>query len=200
MQRTLYSFKLWNSVAIALECTVGNFCTVIVKERHDWLVHSSIPLYISWFSESVSVHILVILVEHWVLSGSPFSVCIWSWWVLWQDSAATPIEQVWVVCECLSVNAVIVHDKWSVESETSTKTTNYEVNNPSVSNPASSIEAFNWEFTNDQETENTSSLSSSGVVGPVEIRSVDWSGDFVHFTTWEPTCDNLKVLFGLWGP
>jgi hypothetical protein len=29
-------------------------------------------------------------------------------------------------------------------------------------------------------------LSTSGIVGPVKIGSVNWSGNFLHLAAWEP--------------
>ena len=43
---------------------------------HNRLIHRTIPLYISRLSLSVSISILMILMEDGGLSGSPFSVSI----------------------------------------------------------------------------------------------------------------------------
>ena len=84
--------ELGSRVAISLESTVGNICAMVVKVRHDRLVHGTIPLDVSGLSESVSVHVLVVLMVDRGLSSSPLTVSIRNWRVLGQDTADIPEE------------------------------------------------------------------------------------------------------------
>ena len=113
----------WGSgVAVSLEGTVDDISTSIDEIRHDWLILRAVPWNISWLSNSVSVTGLVVLMEDWSLSGSPLSVSIWNWWVLWENSSQVPPEEVWIVHQGSSVELMIVHDNWSLVSESSSKT------------------------------------------------------------------------------
>ena len=82
---------------IALEGSVVNLGTVIVQEWHHWLVHRTVPLDISWLSISVSVDVLMVLMVHWLLAGSPFTVSIWNWGVLWKDTSQSPVHEIWMI-------------------------------------------------------------------------------------------------------
>ena len=84
-------------VNIASESSIVDVGAVVVQIWHHWLTHGTIPLDVSWSSVPVSVDILVVLVEDWVLAGSPLAVCIWNWRVLWKNAAHCPVEEVWVV-------------------------------------------------------------------------------------------------------
>ena len=148
----LCSFKLWSRVAVSLESTVDNIGSLIHKIWHNWLVHRSIPWYVSWLSHSVSVTGLVVLMEYWSLSGSPFLVVIWNWRVSWQNSSQIPPEQVWVVQESSGIEFLIVEYNWSSESKTSTKSLGDEIVDVEISQPASNIEVFNWELSNNGKT------------------------------------------------
>ena len=127
------SLECWNSVTVSLEGTVDNICADIVQVWHDWLVLTSIPRDISWLSESVSISGSMVLMVDWSLSCSPFSVSIWKRWVLWKNSGAGPVDQVWIVDKSLGVESIIVHNDWSIVEKTSSKTSDDEVNAPSVS-------------------------------------------------------------------
>ena len=127
------SLELGDSVDVSLEGTVDDICACIVQIWHDWLVLTSIPRYISWLSESVSICGSVVLMVHRGLSGSPFSVSIWNGWVLGKNSGACPVDQVWVVHQCLCVEGIVVHNDWSVIEETSAHTSDNEIDAPSIS-------------------------------------------------------------------
>ena len=43
-------------------------------------------------------------------------------------------------------------------------------------------------------------MGTSGVVGPVEVRLVDGSGDFLHLAAGEPTSEDSELAFSLWRP
>jgi len=77
------SLELRGAVAVSLEGSVDDASSHIYQVRHDWLIHGTIPLYVSWLSLSVSISSSVVLMEDWGLSCSPFSVSIWDRWVLW---------------------------------------------------------------------------------------------------------------------
>ena len=87
---------------------------MIVKVWHRGLVHGTVPADEARSSVSVSVHILVVLMEHWVLSSLPLAVRVWHWWALWKNAADVPVEEIWVVTESLHVKGMIVQDNWSV--------------------------------------------------------------------------------------
>lgn len=130
---SVYSLEGGDSVTVSLEGTVDNICAYVVQVWHDWLVLTSIPSYISWLSESVSVGGSVVLMVDRGLSGSPLSVSIWERWVLGQHSSAGPVDQVWVVHQCLSIEGIVIHHNWSIVEETSAKTSHYEVDAPTIS-------------------------------------------------------------------
>ena len=110
---------------------------------HDWLVLRSIPRNVSWLSDPVSVTGLVVLMEDWGLSCSPFSVSIWHRWVLWKNSGNVPPEQVWVVQESSIMELVVIEDDWSLVSKTSSKSLRNEESHIGVGQPASDIEVLN---------------------------------------------------------
>ena len=124
--------------------------------------------------------------EHWVLACSPLAMRIGNWRVLGKDTTDIPVKQIWVVSKCLCVDSMIVHNDWTIVLKTTANTANDEVDAPSVSKSATGIEVFNWQLTDDGESKEASHLSTSGVVGPVEIGSVNWSGNFFHLAAWEP--------------
>jgi len=112
----------WGSrVAVSLEGTIDNICTSVDEIRHDWLILRAVPRNISWLSDSVSVTGLVILMEDWSLSGSPLSVSIWNWRVLWENSTDVPPEEIWVVHQGSSVELMIIHHDWSLISQSSSE-------------------------------------------------------------------------------
>ena len=174
---------------VALEGSVVDLGTVVVQKWHDWLVHGTVPLHVSWVSVSVSVHILMVLMVDWVLACSPLAVSIWNWWVSWQHASHCPLEQVWVVNQSLGVPLMVPEDNWAVMAETTTTTSDAVVDDPEVGESATSVEVLDWELTDGKESEDDSQLSLSGNCGPVEVRLEDWSGDFSELTLWEPALD-----------
>ena len=128
----MISLEISSGVAVSLEGTIDNVTALINKIWHNWLVLRTIPRNISWLSDSVSVTGLVVLVEHWSLSGSPLSVYIWDWWVLWKYSCQVPPEEVWIVDQGSVVELVSINNKWSLVSESSSKTLRYEEHKPKV--------------------------------------------------------------------
>lgn len=160
---------MWDGVDVSLEGTVDNIGSHIDHVWHDWLVHRTIPRNVSWLSVSVSISGSVILMVDWGLSSSPFSVSIWARWVSWENLGQVPVEQVWIVHERLGVESVVVHHDWSSPSQTSAHTSGNEVNDPGISQPASDVEVLNWQFSNEEETKETSNLRSSSVVSPVKV-------------------------------
>ena len=95
---------------------------------------------------------------------------------------------------------MIVHNNRSVALQTTAKTSYNEVNNPSVGDPATHVEILDWQFTNDSQTQEASNLSAGSIVSPIEIRSVDRSGNFLHFSAGEPTSENCELALSFWGP
>jgi len=138
------SLELRSWVAVSLECSIYHIRANIDHVWHDWLVHRTIPRNISWLSVSVPIGILVVLMEDWGLSCSPFSVGIWKRRVSWQNSCQVPVEQVWVVDHCLRVDWLIVKDYRSCELESSSESLDNEEQYPEVSQPASDIEVLDW--------------------------------------------------------
>lgn len=89
---------------------------------------------------------------------------------------------------------MIVHDDWFRCLKTSAKSSAHEVDDPGVSEPASDVEALNREFSDHEETKSTSELCSGGIVGPVEVTLIDWSGhNIVHFVSLEPGSQLLQL-------
>ena len=138
------SFELGHVVDIALEGSIVDVSAMVIKVWHHRLVHGTIPLDISWSSIPVSVYVLVILMEDWVLAGSPLTVCIWDWWALWKNAAYTPVKEIWIVCESLHVKRVIVQDNWTIMLHTTAKTSDNEVHDVEVGNPATCVETLDW--------------------------------------------------------
>lgn len=168
---------------------------MIHKIWHNWLVLRSIPRNVSWLSDSVSIDSLVVLMEYWLLSGSPFSVGIWNWWVLWKNSCEVPPEEIWVVQQSSCVELMVVENNWSLISQTSSESLRYKDDEVEVSQPASNIEIFNREFSNDCQTKEASNLTSGGVISPVPVGLGDWSyNNFFSFTLWEPRLKNIKIF------
>jgi len=135
-----------------------------------------------------------------VLSGSPLSVCIGHWGVLGEDTGHIPVEQIGVVSKRLGVEGVIVHDNGSVVSETSANTSDHEPGAPDVSEAASSVEILDWELTDNSETEDNTDLSTGSVTSPVEVRTVNRSGDFLHLAAGEPGSKDSELALSLGSP
>ena len=179
--------ELGSRVAISLEGTVGNIGAMVVKVGHHRLVHGTIPLHVSRLSESVSVHVLVVLMVDGSLSSSPLSVSIRNWRVLGQHTTDVPPEQVRVVDEGLGMHGVVVKDDGSLHSEPTTKSSNDKEDGPNVGKSASHMEILDGELTDNSETKEDSQLSATTVVGPVEVRAVDWSSDvLINAASGEP--------------
>lgn len=198
--RTVGSLELGVGVDVTLEGTVVNIGAVVVKIRHHWLVHGTIPLDVTRLSHTVSVHILVILMVDWSLASSPLSVCIGHRGVLGQDTGHCPVEQIRVVDQRLGVEGVIIENERTVVTETTADTSDNEVANPTVSQPASHVEILDGELTNDGQTENDANLSSGRVVGPVEVRLISRSGDHVKIILGEPALENIHIVESLGSP
>lgn len=121
------------------------------------------------------------------LSSSPLSVSIGKRGVLGKNLGQVPEEEIWVVHQGLGVECVIVHDDGSGCLKTSAKTSANKVDDPGVSQPASDVETLDGEFSDHEQTESASQLCSRGIVSPVEVTLVDWSGDnVVHLVSLEP--------------
>ena len=173
---------------------------MIVKVGHHWLVHGTVPLDIARLSVAVSVHILVVLMVDWSLASSPLSVRIGHRRVLGEDAGDGPVEQIGVVDQSLGVEGMVIEDKWAVVTETTADTSNNEVADPSVGQPASHVEILDGKLADDGETEEDTSLSSRGVIGPVEIRLVSRSGDHAEIVSGEPALEHVDVVQGLGSP
>ena len=153
---------------------------------HRRLVHGTVPSDVSGFTESVSVHVLVVLMVDRGLSSSPFAVCIGNWRVLGQDTADIPEEEIGVVDEGLGVHGIVVKTDRSLLGESTAQSSDHEEDNPGVGDSASNMEILDGELTDDGKTEEDSQLIATAVVGPVEIGTVDGSGNFVHGSSREP--------------
>ena len=183
------SLELGHSVDIAFEGSIVDVGAVVVQVGHDWLVHRSVPLHVPWSSVPVSVHVLVVLVVHWVLSSGPLSASIWYWWVLWQNAGQSPLEEVWVVSQSLRVEGMVPQDQWAVVSQTTAAASDDVVDDPEVGKGGSGIEVLDWELTDGEESEDHAELGTAGVVSEVEVRLVDWTGNLEHLAAWEPAHD-----------
>jgi hypothetical protein len=138
--------------------------------------------------------------EDGVLSSSPLSVCIGHWGVLGKDTGHIPVEKVGVVSKRLGMESVIVHDKGTVVSETTTNTSNHEPHTPDVGKAASSVEIPDWELTDNSETKGNTDLSTGSVTSPVEVGAVNGSGDFLHLTAGEPRSKDSELALSLGSP
>ena len=127
------SFELGDCVDVSFEGSVDNVGTHIDHVWHDWLIHRTIPRYVSWLSVSVSISGSVVLMVDWGLSCSPLSVSVWHGWVLGKNLGKIPVEQVWVIHKRLGLESVIIHDNWSSPSQTSAETSSNEIDDPSIS-------------------------------------------------------------------
>ena len=137
--------------------------------RHDRLVHGTVPRDVSWLSESVSVHILVVLMVDWSLSGSPFAVCIRYWRVLGEHSGGVPEEQIGIIDQSLSVHGVVIHDNGAVVFKTTTESSHDEEGNPRPGKSNTNVEVANWELTDSGKSDKASNLSTGSVVCEVLI-------------------------------
>jgi len=90
------------------------------------------------------------------------------------------------------VHGIVVHANGSLLGETTADTSDDEEDNPGVSDSASHVEILDGELTYNSETEEDSQLSATAVVGPVEVGTVDGSGDLVHLSSGEPGFELLK--------
>ena len=159
---------------------------MVVQVWHRWLVHGTVPADESWSSVPVSVYVLVILMEHWVLASLPLTVRVRHWWALWKNAADVPVEKIWIVAQCLHVKRVVVHNNRSIRLQTTANTSNHEVHDVEVSDPATGVKILDWKLTNCPQTESNSHLSTRCVVSVIEIRSIHWSRHFFHLSLWEP--------------
>ena len=103
---------------------------MVVKVWHRGLVHGTVPGNVSGFTESVSVHVLVVLMVDRGLSGSPFAVCIGYWRVLGENSGGVPEEQIGIIDQSLSVHGVVIHDDGTVVLKTTAESSHDEEGNP----------------------------------------------------------------------
>ena len=173
----LYSLELRRGIDVTLEGTVVDIGSIVVHERKHGLVHGTIPLDVTRLSVAVSVHILVVLMVDRSLTSSPLSVSIGNRRVLGENTAASPPEKIWVINQGLGVETMVVQDEWSSEGKTTADTSDDEEADIEVCNPASNSETLDGKLTDDSKSEDDTSLSSGGVVGPVEVRIVGRSGN-----------------------
>jgi hypothetical protein len=139
---------LSSGIAIPFESSVDDIGSCVDEIWHDWLVLRTIPWNVSWLSKSVSVAGLVILMEDWSLSCSPFSVGIWDRWVLGKNPGDVPPKEVRVVHQGSGVEVVVVHHQWSLISQTSSESLGNKEYKPGVGQPASNIKVLNWKLSN----------------------------------------------------
>ena len=146
---------------------------------HSGLVHGAVPSNVAGFTESVSVHVLVVLMVDRGLSSSPFAVCIGNWRVLRQDAADVPEEKIGVVDKGLGMHCVVVQANGSLLGKSTAQSPDNEEDTPGVCNSASHMEILDWQLTDDSKTEQHSQLSATAVVGPVEVGSVNRASHIV---------------------
>ena len=194
------SLELGNSVDVTLEGSVVDVGAVIVDVRHGWLVLRAIPLNVAGKSVSVAVDVLVVLMVSGVLTHSPLTMSIGNGRILGEDASECPVEEIWVVDKGLGVEGMIVHHKRAVVTETTTNTSDQEVAHPTVCEPATNVEVLDGELTDDGKSKNDTSLSTSGIVGPVPVRLISWTGDHGEITTGEPALKNVEIVHSLGSP
>ena len=98
------------------------------------------------------------------------------------------------------MHGIVVHANGSLLGETTADTSDDEEDNPGVSDSASHVEILDGELTYNSETEEDSQLSATAVVGPVEVGTVDGSGDLVHLSSGEPGFEDIEVSDSFVGP
>ena len=172
---TQRSLQLRSSVDVPLERSVDNLRADIDHVWHDRLVLRTIPRNIPWLSVPVTVGCSVVLMVDGCLSSPPLSVCIGYRWVPWEDLCQVPVEQVWVVNQRLGMEGMVVHNDGAGVTETTPESTCHKVYDPCVCKPASHIEVLNGQFSDEEQSKKASELCSGSVVGPVEVRAVDWA-------------------------
>ena len=106
-----------------------------------------VPLDEAWFTESVPVNVLVVLMVSRLLKQSPLDVRISNGRVFGNDAAQIPPKEVRVVHQRLHVHVVVVVDVGSIPKETSSDAATNKVLNVEVANERSCVEALNWQFT-----------------------------------------------------
>ena len=149
--------------------------------------HGSIPRDVSGLSVSVSVGVLVVLMENWGLHHSPVVGRVPGHWVGGHLSGQVQVEEVWVVQQRLVEVGVVLENHGSVLKESSAQSSQNEEGDIAVHNPRSDVEALHWELSNEEQSEGDSHLGSGGVVGEVEVTLVSWSGDqIVHSVPRDP--------------
>jgi hypothetical protein len=191
------SLELRAGIDVALEGAIVDVCAVIVEVGKRGLVHGAVPLDVPWESVAVPVHILVILVIDWSLTSSPLSVRIGNGWVLWQNLADRPVEEIWVVDQSLGVEGVIVEDQRAVSTQATADTPNNEVHDPTVGQPAPHVEVLDGELANDGESEDDASLGPRRIVSPIEIGPVGGARDHAQVVPGEPALEHGVVVLGL---
>ena len=167
---------------------------------HHGLVHGAVPLNVPGASETVPVHVLVVLMVDRCLSGAPLAVSIGSGGCLGKHTGDGPVGEVWVVDQSLGVEAMVVHDEGTVVAETTADTTHNEPADPTVGQPAPHIEVLDGELTDDGQTEQDSELSARRVVRPVEVGLVGRAHDHVEISSREPALKDVDIMEGLRGP
>jgi len=180
------SLKLRGRVAVALECAIDHIGAMVVHVWHDRLVHGTIPLHVAWVSVSVPVAVLVVLMEHRLLTSLPLAVSIRNRWVGRQHASDVPVEQLRVVGERLRVESVVVQEDRSVPAETTADTSHDEVHNPNIGQTAANVEVSDGQFTDSQKTKKAAQLSARGVVGLIEVRAIDRACHLGHLALREP--------------
>jgi hypothetical protein len=196
----LQSLELGDRVAVALEGSVDDIGSSIVKVGHNGLVLGTVPLHVARLTVAVSVHILVVHVEDGLLAGHPLAVSIGNWGVGGEHASDVPVEQVGVVGQGLCVVSVIVHHDGAVRAETATDTTDDKVNDPGVDKTATDVEVFDGQLTDYEHTEEATELGAGDVGGGVEVGAENGAGDLFHFTFGEPGAENGEVVLSLVGP
>jgi len=136
----------------------------------------------------------------WSLASSPLSVRIGHGRVLGKNTGNGPVEEVRVVDKSLGVEGMVIQDQRTVVSETTADTPDDEVDNPEVGQSDSHVEVLDGELTDEEETKKDTSLSTSSVVGPVEVGLVSRSSDHAQIVLREPAGKNGEVMSGLGGP
>ena len=95
---------------------------------------------------------------------------------------------------------MIVQADRAVMAETLAERPHDKVGDPDICETTTGVKVFNWQLSNESETQKATDLSSCGVVGPVEVRLVDWSCDLLHFATGEPASKDGELAFGFRRP
>ena len=136
----------------------------------------------------------MVLMEDWSLSHLPLAVSVGNRRILGENAGDVPVEQVWVVGQCLGMDSLVVENDWPASLETTAKASNDEPADVEVGEPAPDVKVPDRQLSDDEETEQHSQLSSRGIGSKVPVRAVGGPcDDVLGPVSLEPRPQNSDV-------